>query len=341
MAVRRRPCRPSATPGRPSSTSSGSSPAAELQELHARILRQEAGLTASSNGQVAGEVESEILRALLSGRVVPVLGLSGADELEDRLGDVFDVPVSVRGGLGRVTQYVAAMQGLGPLHDEMHSLCATGGEVGPVHRLLARLPALLRERGLPCQLIVTTAYDHRVEQAFAEAGEELDVVTYLAAGPKRGRFLHLAPGAEPRTVDVPNAYADLSLEHRTVLLRLRGIADPSPDRPWESLVVTEDDHIDYPGPGELEGAIPVTLAARLRRSHLLFLGYDLADWNLRLVVSRLRGGRAAPYVSWAVRAAPSALELAFWRRLDVQAVEVDENAFAGLLAGRLDGMAEA
>ena len=93
------------------------------------------------------------------------------------------------------------------------------------------------------------------------------------------------------------------------------------------------------GRASSRGAIPVTLAARLRRSHLLFLGYDLADWNLRLVVSRLRGGRAAPYASWAVRATPSALELAFWRRLDVQAVEVDETAFASLLEGRLDGMA--
>ena len=110
---------------------------------------------------------------------------------------------------------------------------------------------------------------------------------------------------------------------------------------WESLVVTEDDHIDYPGASELEGAIPVTLAARLRRSHFLFLGYDLADWNLRLVVNRLRGGRSAPYASWAVRAAPTALELAFWRHLDVRAVEVDEDAFAGLLDARLDGMAAA
>jgi hypothetical protein len=42
-----------------------------------------------------------------------------------------------------------------------------------------------------------------------------------------------------------------------------------------------------------------------------------------------------------VRAAPSALELAFWRHLDVRAVEVDENAFARLLDGRLDGMADA
>ena len=319
----------------------GIEPGAELQELHARILRQEAGLTAAANGQAGGELESDVLRALLGGRVVPVLGLSGADELAHRLGEAFDVPGSVGGGLGRVTQYVAAMQGLGPLHDELHSLCSAGGGPEPVHHLLARLPAVLRERGVPYQLIVTTAYDHCVEQAFAESGEELDVVSYVAAGPMRGRFVHTAPGEQPRAVDIPNAYADLSPDRRTVLLRLRGIADPSPDRAWESLVVTEDDHIDYPGPGELEGVIPVTLAARLRRSHLLFLGYDLSDWNLRLIVSRLRGGRPAPYASWAVRAAPSALELAFWRRLDVQAVGLDENAFARLLDGRLDGMDQA
>ena len=83
----------------------------------------------------------------------------------------------------------------------------------------------------------------------------------------------------------------------------------------------------------------MTLSARLRRSHLLFLGYDLVDWNLRLVVNRLRGGRSAPYASWAVRAAPTPLELAYWRRLDVRLVEVDQNAFAGLLEGRLDGIA--
>ena len=316
----------------------GIEPGSELQELHARLLRQEAGLAGAGNGQPSGEVESEILRALLGGRVVPVIGLVGGAELARRLADTFDVPGEPAGPLGRVTQYVAAMQGLGPLHDELHAVCSAEQEPSPIHRLLARIPALLREREMPYQLIVTTAFDSGIERAFAEAGQELDVVTYIASGPLRGRFAHFPPGEEPRVVEIPNAYADLSLERRTVLLRLRGIADPAPERAWESLVVTEDDHIDYPGPSELEGAIPVTLAARLRRSHLLFLGYDLADWNLRLVVNRLRGGRTAPYASWAVRAAPTPLELAFWRHLDVHTVEIDENAFAGLLGGLLDGV---
>ena len=316
----------------------GIEPGAELQDLHARILRQEAGLVAAANGPATGEVEGEILRAVLAGRVVPVVGLVGSAELSQRLAATFELPGDLTGPLGRVTQYVAAMQGLGPLHEELHTVLGADHEPGPVQQLLARIPAVLRERGMPYQLIVTTAFDSGIERAFADAEEELDVVTFIAAGSLRGRFVHSPPGAEPRVVEIPNAYADLSLDRRTVLLRLRGIADPALERAWESLVVTEDDHIDYPGPTELEGAIPVTLAARLRRSHLLFLGYDLADWNLRLVVNRLRGGRPAPYASWAVCAAPSPLELAFWRRLDVRAVAIEENAFAVLLDGLLDGM---
>jgi DNA-binding SARP family transcriptional activator len=319
----------------------GIEPGVELQELHTQILRQDSGLVAPGAGAAAGDVEGEVLRAVLGGRVVPVLGLVGGVELARHLAERFEVPGNVTGPLGRVTQYVAAMHGVGPLHDELHAFCGRSEEPGPVHHLLARFPPLLRERGAPYQLLVTTAFDDCIERAFAEADEELDVVTYIAGGPLQGRFVHSPPGAEPRMVDVPNAYADLSLDERTVLLRLRGAADPRPERAWESLVVTEDDHIDYPGASELEGAIPVTLAARLRRSHFLFLGYDLADWNLRLVVNRLRGGRSAPYASWAVRAAPTALELAFWRHLDVHALDVDENAFAGLLDGRLDGLTAA
>jgi DNA-binding SARP family transcriptional activator len=318
----------------------GIEPGAELQALHAQVLRQEAGLGGAGGGaSPPGDIEGEILRAILAGRLVPVIGLAGGPELARRLAETFDVPSEVAGSLGRVTQYVAAMQGLGPLHDELHSLDELSEKPGPIHHLLARIPSLLRDRGAPYQLIVTTAFDGAVEHAFAEAGEELDVVTYIAAGAEKGRFVHSPPDGSSRTVDVPNAYADLSLEQRTVLLRLRGISDPTLASSWESLVVTEDDHIGYLGPGELESAIPVTLAARLRRSHLLFLGCDLADWDLRLVVDRLRGGRAAPYASWAVRAAPTALELALWRHLDITSVDVDESAFAHLLDSRLDGMA--
>ena len=40
-------------------------------------------------------------------------------------------------------------------------------------------------------LLVTTSYDLALEQAFLDAGEEFDVVSYIASGRNRGRFCHL------------------------------------------------------------------------------------------------------------------------------------------------------
>src|SRR5439155_1515899 len=151
-----------------------------------------------------------------------------------------------------------------------------GLEPGP------QLPPLLRERGKPHMLLVTSGYDLALEEALLEAGEEFDVVSYVASGRDRGRFRHVLPDGTTRLIDMPNTYAtELSLERRTIVLKLHGGVDASQTRERESFVVTEDDYIDYLAYGEA-AAIPVALAAKLRRSHFLFLGYGVRDWNLRL-----------------------------------------------------------
>ena len=97
-----------------------------------------------------------------------------------------------------------------------------------VHRFFASLPPMLRERGLRHQLLVTTSYDLALEQAFLEAGEEFDVVAYLASGRDRGRFCHVQPdGAASRDRACRTTYAtELSLERRTVILKLHGARPP-------------------------------------------------------------------------------------------------------------------
>jgi DNA-binding SARP family transcriptional activator len=313
----------------------GIEPGPELKRLQSEILRQEAGLGVS-DVPVPTDEEGEIVKALLSGRVVPVIGLDGAGDLAEHLARAFEVPDDRPVDLARVSQYVATMQGSGPLYDELHSRFEAAVEPSPLHRFLARLPALLRERGAPHQLIVTTNYDLALERAFEDAGEELDIVSYVAAGTHRGRFWHRPPGEPPRPIDVPNTYAtELSLERRTILLKLHGAVDPLPEREWESFVITEDDYIDYLGHSELTAVVPVALAARLRRSHFLFLGYEMADWNLRLILNRIWGERPVAYRSWAIQRAPSPLAQAFWRRFDVAALDVDPRSYIELLERRL------
>jgi hypothetical protein len=154
----------------------------------------------------------------------------------------------------------------------------------------------------------------------------------MAAGRNRGRFCHLKPDGSSHVIDVPNTYAmEVSLEERTVILKLHGGVE------LESFVVTEDDYIDYLADGDVGGAIPVGLAAKLRRSHFLFLGYGMREWNLRLVLGRMWGGERVAYRSWAVRAEAQSLERQFWRARDVDLLEVPLDDYAAAL-GRYLGL---
>ena len=317
----------------------GIEPGPELKQLQAEILRHEAGLATPATGRGSVDEDAEIMRALCAGRVVPVLGLDGVWELASHLAQAFEVPKEGPVDLARVSQYVATMQGWGPLYDELHARFEAATEPTPLHRFLSRLPRILRERGAPHQLIVSTNYDLALERAFEDEGEELDIVAYVATGPHRGRFWHRPPGEPPRPIDIPNRYAtELSLERRTILLKLHGAVDPLPEREWESFVITEDDYIDYLGQSELTAVVPVSLVAKLRRSHFLFLGYEMADWNLRLILNRLWGQRPVSYRSWAVQRSPSPLALAFWRRYDVAPIDVEPAQYVELLERRLESV---
>ena len=313
----------------------GIDPGPALRSLHGAILRQDAELSAANGTPVAAagpaaDHLSTVVDALLGGRVVPVLGVD-ADGLAAQLAERFRYPHGEAVEVPRVSQYAAAMRGYGPLHDELHALAAAEGEPSDVHRFFASLPPLLRERGAPHQLLVTTAYGDALERAFAEAGEEVDVVSYIASGRNRGRFLHVAPDGAAHVIEVPNTYAaELSLDRRTVILKVRGHADPA--REWESFVVTEDDYIEYLGRADVASGAPVGLAATLRHSHFLFLGYTMRDWNLRVVLGRMWGESPLSYRSWAAHPAPGPAEREFWRQVDVDFVEAPLESYVGALA---------
>jgi DNA-binding SARP family transcriptional activator len=311
----------------------GIDPSRELQQLHGAILRQDTGLQAPQAPSISESHFDEVVRALFDGRLVPVLGADVAD-LAARLAKRFDY-VDNGSSLPRIAQYVAVMRGSGPLYDELHALLEPdAARPTAIHHFFAALPPLLRERGLPHQLLVTTSYDMALETAFLQAGEEFDVVSYVATGPNRGKFCHIGPDGSGRFINVPNTYAtELSLDQRTVILKLHGQVDCGPLREWESFVVTEDDYIDYLAKTDVAAAVPVSLAAKLRRSHFLFLGYTMADWNLRVILNRLWSDQPLSYRSWAVQPEAKALEREFWRRRDVDVQELPLERYVETLAG--------
>jgi hypothetical protein len=313
----------------------GIDPSPRLQQLHAAILRQEVNLV-PARAVPAQDHFADVARTILEGRVIPVLGTDVA-ELTRALAQRFGYPPDgERVTLASVAQYVAVMKGSGPLYDGLHELLDADLAPTALHTFLASLPPLLRERGLTPQVVVTTSYDTALEKAFEEAGEAVEVVTYLATGRHRGRFCHIAPDGTGRLIEEPNTYAtELGLDRNTVILKLHGQVDRTLAREWESFVVTEDDYIEYLAHTEIAAAVPVSLAARLRRSHFLFLGYTMADWNLRVILHRLWGDQPLSYRSWAVQPAPKPLEREFWHRRDVDVLELPFEEYAGILGGHL------
>ena len=79
----------------------------------------------------------------------------------------------------------------------------------------------------------------------------------------------------------------------------------------------------------------MTLAAKLRRSHFLFLGYSLRDWNLRVILHRIWGEQQAELQVLGDPArprAPSTRE--FWEQRGVEILDVALEDYVDELARR-------
>ncbi len=326
----------------------GIEPSPALQVLYRSMLRQEPLLERAVSSVHPGDDHlGDVVKAMLGGRLVIVVGagvnpaatdgagLPGPAEVTAHLVKSFNCPPEHARDLAHVAEYVTLTNGIGPLYDELHAVYARDFEPRPVDRTLVSIAALARTHGGPRQLIVTTNFDNALERAFEQAGEECDVVTYVALGRNRGKFLHLGANGAATIVEVPNAYAGLSLESRTVILKIHGGIDMHPERQWESFVVSEDDHIDHLAQAAISVAVPVTIAARLRRSHFLFLGYPLQSWSLRVFLHRVWGRERVGYRSWAIGHALTALEQELWRERGIESFDLQLDEYLRALEQRI------
>jgi hypothetical protein len=313
-----------------------------------------------------------VLKAVADGRLVPFLGaganlcgrpptvcytkgqyLPSGAELASHLAESFDYPasevwevecphcgkthpVSYPKDLLRVAQYVALVIGLGPLYEELRKLFDADYPPTALHHLLARIPGILRRGSYPLsyQLIVTTNYDDLLERAFTMEGEPFDLLTYVAEGNDRGKFLHQSPVGDVVLINKPNEYPGLTLEKRSVIMKIHGAVDRTNlDR--DSFIITEDHYIDYLMRTDISEFIPATLAAKLRRSHFLFLGYSLSDWNLRVILHRIWGEQKLTYKSWAIQLDPKHLDQKFWEK---RGVEIINRRLEDYIAALDDGL---
>jgi hypothetical protein len=282
-----------------------------------------------------------IARRLLKCKVVPILGagvnlasrpegagyergvhLPSGQELAQELADYIGFPLPDTSDLARVSQYIASVEGEGPLYDELHDVFDADYPPTPLHHFLAALSRKTRDAGArECLLIITTNYDDALERAFSAAGEPFDLVTYIAEGRDQGLFRHVPWQGEPTVIRVPNE-CTLALDQRPVIAKIHGAVDRA-GRTDDSFVITEDHYIDYIARAGVGGMFPVTLHAKLKTSHLLFLGYSLRDWNFRVMLYRLWGEQEGKtFRSWAVQHRPDPIDRAAWDERGVDILDV-------------------
>jgi hypothetical protein len=250
--------------------------------------------------------------------------LPSGGELTEYLASRFYYPPNEPRDLARVSQHADVMLGIASLYDRLHEVFDADFPPSAVHRVLAHAPAVLSSKGYSPshQLIVTTNYDDVLERAFREAGEPFDLVCYVAEGPSRGRFRHQPYERPSRSIDIPNEYSDLPVGKRTVILKIHGAVDRT-DEEQDSYVITEDHYIDYLALADVRSLMPASLLGVLERSHLLFLGYSLRDWNLRVILHRVWREARLNNKSWAVQWTVSPIDQGLWRKHNVDILETD------------------
>jgi hypothetical protein len=268
----------------------------------------------------------EIIKAMLEGTVVPLLGagVRGAspttDHLAEPLAERFETKPS---GLAAVAQQVAVTRGERRLHAAIKDLVVAESSPTEVELFLSEFPGILRQLGLrPAhQLIVSANYDTGLERAFEDANEPFDYAVYKADS---GRFVHVPWGEqawEPSATTVlePRRYVDFPIDdegqlERTIIVKINGGPDGSEGGvAWRNnYVVTEDDYIDYLPTHNVQDHIPIQILDKLAGSRCLFLGYVLRNWNARVFLRRIWRGNPISENSWAIEDEPDLLEKASW-----------------------------
>jgi SIR2-like domain len=260
--------------------------------------------------------------------------LPSGTELAAHLAESYAFPESEPLDLMRVSQWVEIAAGDAALFDELHAVFAGTYQPNKLHRLLAEIPGMLREKGKPQpgQLLITTNYDDALERAFVTAGEEIDVVYYAATRQQAGRFVHVRP--DGKRVAVPKNYRGFDLGQRTVLLKIHGAVDRE-EESGDSYVITEDHYIDYVARTNVYNLIPAALMAKMSTSHFIFLGYGMRDWNLRVILHHIWSQQARRFASWAIQNSPNPIDEKFWERHGVEIIDLPLESWVEGIRGRL------
>ena len=251
-----------------------------------------------------------LLNHISRGRCTPILGyglieplLGSSREIAQRWAETYRFPLAPddRDDLPQVAQYLSVQQDKAFLRDELNSYLRnellrrygpdlTGDATGAtLDQLLLKVGARQREINriephkvlahLPCSIYITTKPDTLLSEALTDAGREPKVEVC-----RWNEKIELSPSIYD---DDPTYRPDLK---QPLVYHLFGKLDQD-----DSLVLTEDNYFDYLiGVTTNKQLIPPPVRRALTDTALLFLGFQMDDWNFRVLFRSLMSqeGRA-------------------------------------------------
>lgn len=237
--------------------------------------------------------------------------------------------------LAKVASYVRMVGGPRRLRELLVEVFDRNYQPGLVHELLADVPRPM--------LIVTTNYDDLIERAFTARGKPFHLVQWTDDPAIAGSVVWWRPGATSPEHCPPKLLPLEPGAETTIIYKMHGTVDHQGGH-YDSFLITEEDYIEFLAGMTRQGAIPATFKRYFQQRSFLFLGYGLADWNLRVLLCNVKSqpksgngagrSRASTVIvsegelrSWAVQLQPSSLESALWQKRDVDIYNVDLNAF--------------
>ena len=263
-----------------------------------------------------------ILDGLAQGKVIPFLGAGAslpaqmdsewqidlrfplARELAGALAGKTSYPAEAPLELALVAQYYAGMIGRQPLTDYLHDIFVREHASTSLHAFLASR----MERGI----LITTNYDSLVERAFGD--RPFDLVVHAI---DQDKVMLLRHGTDQPEYVTPHKL-DVDGTERPLVYKMHGTADPRDPLP-DQFLITEDDYVDFLTRMTRQKVLPAPVLKALMRSNVLFLGYGLGDWNVRVILNtvarqynndlRTKQG----YKSWAIQYQVNAVEAANWQ----------------------------
>jgi hypothetical protein len=272
---------------------------------------------ASSPAPAAGILSSPAYApsaSTLAAKLAQVFGLVDPD----LSGEIHD--------LAKVTSYGDVTKARPSLRFVLREELGKDLTVGSIHQVTADLAENLR-------LIVTTNYDLLLEKAMGKRPFHLVVQGVASDDPPGERILWWPPGVlttkPPEKLFARELKLDPESADAPIIYKLHGSVLPGND----CFVISESDYVDFLHRMLGRNGIPAFFAKYMHSRSLLFLGYSLADWNVRVLLRTtfFNTKRVATLPHWAINCGVKPLEKKLWEGRGIQVHDISVDEFAAVV----------